>query len=55
MWLVSLGLKLIYYGPKGDILEYWETHIYIYIYYPIISYQRIKVCRVERMDMGRFL
>ena len=35
MWLVSLGLKLIYYGPKGDILEYWETHIYIYI---LLSY-----------------
>ena len=24
-----------------------------FVYYPIISYQRIKVYRVEKMDMGR--
>ena len=24
-----------------------------FVYYPIISYQRIKVYRVETMDMGR--
>ena len=23
-----------------------------FVYYPIISYRRIKVCRVETMDMG---
>ena len=27
-------------------------HLYI-VYYPIISYQKIKVYRVETMDMGR--
>ena len=25
-----------------------------FVYYPIIPYQRIKVYRVETMDMGRF-
>ena len=25
-----------------------------FVYYPIISYQKIKVYRVETMDMGRF-
>ena len=25
-----------------------------FVYYPIISYQRMKVYRVERMDMRRF-
>ena len=29
-------------------------HLYIYFFYPIISYQRIKVYRVETMDMGSF-
>ena len=29
----------------------WE-HTY-FVYYPIISYQKIKVYRVETMDMGR--
>ena len=28
-----------------------REHLYL-IYYPIISYQRIKVYRVETMDMG---
>ena len=27
-------------------------HLYI-VYYPIISYQKIKVYRVDTMDMGR--
>ena len=27
---------------------------HIYFNYPIISYQRIKVYRVETMDMGRY-
>ena len=25
-----------------------------FVYYPIISYRKIKVYKVERMDMGRF-
>ena len=25
-----------------------------FVYYPIIYYQKIKVYRVERMDMGRY-
>ena len=29
-----------------------EEQLYIF-YYPIISYQKIKVYRVETMDMGR--
>ena len=45
------SLKLIYYGPKGGILEYCGT--FIFLYYPIISYQRIKFYGVETMDMGR--
>ena len=28
-------------------------HLY-FVYYPIISYQRIKVYRVETMNMGRY-
>ena len=39
------------YGPKRDILDYWGT--IIFLYYPIISYQKVKVYRVENMDMGR--
>ena len=39
------------YGPKRDILDYWGTNIFLY--YPIISYQKIKVYRVETMDMVR--
>ena len=62
MWLVSLHMrrsvarKYIFgniwrrYGPKWDILDYWRT--IIFFYYPIIYYQRIKVYRVETMDMG---
>ena len=33
-----------YFGLLGSI--------YIYIYYPIVSYRRIYVYRVETMDMG---
>ena len=45
------GLKWRYYGTKQDILEYWGT--FIFVYYPIISYQRIKVYEVERIDTGK--
>ena len=40
------------YGPKRDILEYFETNIFVY--YPIVSYQNIKVYRFETMDMGKY-
>ena len=40
------------YGPKRNILDYWGK-FYI-VYYLIISYRKIKVYRVETMDMGRF-
>ena len=46
------GLKWRYHGPKRGILDYWGT--LIFFYYHIISYQRIKVYVVERMDMGIF-
>ena len=39
------------YGPKRDILDYWGTNIFVY--YLIISYRKIKVYRVETIDMGR--
>ena len=45
------SLKWRYYGPKEDILDYWGTLIF---FNPIISYQRIKVYRVETVDIGRF-
>ena len=35
---------------NGIFWTIWEQP---YFYYPIISYQRIKVYRVETMDMGR--
>ena len=45
------GLIWRCYGPKRDILDYWGT---IYIGYdPIRYYQKIKVYRVETIDMGR--
>ena len=44
------GLIWRCYGPKRDILDY-RGKSYI-VYYPIISYLRIKVYRVETMDMG---
>ena len=38
------------YGPKQGIFDYWgKTY---FVYYPIISYQKIKVYRVETIDMG---
>ena len=37
---------------KGIFLIIGE-HIY-FVYYPIISYRKIKVYRVETMDMGRY-
>ena len=40
-----------YYGLKSDILDYWETLTFLNV--PIISYQCIKVHRVERMDIGK--
>ena len=34
---------------------FWAIGEQLYIvYYPIISYQKIKVYRVETMDMGRY-
>ena len=45
-------IKWRYYGPKGDILDYWGT--LLFFNYPIISYQRINVYRVEAKDMGIF-
>ena len=42
-----IGLKWIYYGTKRYILYYWGT--LIYIFNSIISYQWIKVYRVERI------
>ena len=44
------GLIWRSYGPKRDILDNWGT--VNFLNYPIISYQRIKVYRVETMDMG---
>ena len=38
---------------KGDILDYWGT--IIFFNNPIISYQRIKDYRVERMEKGKIL
>ena len=43
---------------NGDIIVrkgvFWTIgeHLYL-VYYPIISYQLIKVYRVERMDIGK--
>ena len=45
-----VSIKWRYYGPKGDILDYWGT--LTYFYYPIISYQKIKLYGVETMDTG---
>ena len=39
------------YGPKWDIWTIGEQSYFLY--YPIISYRRIKVYRVETMDMER--
>ena len=36
---------------KGIFCNIGE-HLY-FDYYPIISYKRIKVCRVERMDINK--
>ena len=38
------------YGPKRDILDYWGK--IRFFNYPIISYRKIKVYRVETIDMG---
>ena len=38
------------YGPKRDILDYGEQTYFVY--YPIISYRKINVYRVESMDIG---
>ena len=46
-------LKCRYYGPKGGILGYWVT--LIYIFNPIISYLGVKVYRVETMALERLL
>ena len=42
------SIKWRHYGLKRDILYYWE-HLY-FVYYYIISYQGLKVYRVESMD-----
>ena len=64
MWLIRLqmrdsesrndifSLKWRYCGPKRGILDYWGT---LAFNYPIISYQRIKVYRVEIMDIVKIL
>ena len=46
------SLKWRYYGPKREICTI-GGELY-FVYYHIISYQRIKVYRVETMDKGRF-
>ena len=46
----TFSLKWRYYGPKGIFWAIGE-HLQL-VYYPIISYQRIKVNRAETMDMG---
>ena len=45
------GLIWRRYGPKRDILDYWGKSYFVY--YHIIYYRKIKVYRVETMDMGR--
>ena len=45
---------------NGDIMVckwiFWTIGEHLYsVYYPIISYQRIKVYRVETIDMVRYL
>ena len=45
------GLICRRYVLKRDILDYWGT--IIFVYYSIISHLRIKVHRVETMDMGK--
>ena len=51
---------MIYSVLNGDIMVqkgvFWTIgeHSY-FVYYPIISYLRIKVYRFETMDTGRFL
>ena len=58
MWLVSLQMRGSVARIFGDgvvqIGIFWTIRDQSYIvYYPIISYQRIHVYRVETMDMGR--
>ena len=38
---------------RNEIFWTIGEHLYIF-YYPIIYYQRIKVYRVETLDMGRY-
>ena len=38
------------YGPKWDIWNIEEQSYFVY--YPIISYRRIRVYKLETMDMG---
>ena len=51
---------MAYSALNGDIMVqkgvFWTIgeHSY-FVYRPIISYQRIKVSRVERMDIGKIL
>ena len=47
------SLKWRHYVPKGDILDYRGTLIFL-VYYPIISYQSMEVYKVKKMDIGRF-
>ena len=35
------SLKWIYYGPKRDILEYWETLIFSLLSYYILSTDKV--------------
>ena len=43
-------IKWRYFGPKGIFWTIGGNSYFVYYY--IISYQRIKVYRVEIMDMG---
>ena len=48
-YIFSLILRC--YGPNGIFWTIGEKSNIVY--YPIISYRKIKVYRVETMDMGR--
>ena len=54
-WGVAINdifsIKWIYYGPRGSILECWGT--LIFVYYPIISHQSIKIYRAEIMNIDK--
>ena len=47
------GIKWRHYGPKGGYFGLLRKD-HILVYHPIISYQMIKVYRVETMDVKIF-